>query len=46
MPINGVFDLDENDTAYVRFYQWTGSSGVTDIVANQSYAWFEGYLLG
>jgi hypothetical protein len=46
MPINGVFDLDENDTAYARFYQFTGSAGVTDIVANQSYAWFEGYLLG
>jgi hypothetical protein len=45
MPINGIFDLDANDTAYVRFYQFTGST-VTDIVANQSYAWFEGYLLG
>ena len=40
---NRIVDMDANDTAYVRVYQYQGS-GQTDVNGGASY--FSGYLLG
>ena len=45
MPIhaNRIVNMDANDTAYVRIYQYQGS-GQTDV--NGGATFFSGYLLG
>ena len=42
-----IADMDENDVAYVRFYQYAGTAD-TDIygTSGNSYTYFCGYLLG
>ena len=47
LPVTAVADMDANDTAYVRVYQYAGST-TTDIYGHSSnpYTYFTGYLLG
>ena len=47
LPVTVVADMDANDTAYVRVYQFSGTAQ-TDIYGHSSnpYTYFSGYLLG
>ena len=47
LPVTVVADMDANDTAYVRAYQYSGTAQ-TDIYGHSSnpYTYFSGYLLG
>ena len=39
-----VVDMDANDTASIRYYQYTGATQA-DIVSNATYTFFSGILL-
>jgi hypothetical protein len=44
MLTTGLVDMDANDTAYVRIYQYTGG-GVMDTQAHSNYTYFSGHLV-